>query len=237
MSGEYEPTLMDVAKLLYATSGEGPSPEVLGLVDWLIEKVPEVQELWKTVNEPLGGGVTFLDVMNLHFCLHHEQKSEKAYGLAVWLLHRVPAAARLWRQLEQMGQDAGCLLQHPAYGVDVVRYHRDVDRLLASEDWATAEEALDVTGEMGACYNEWLRIVEARLVRGEGDAERLREVRARLRAEAAIARRQPVLEDKLPVLVQVLASKDNRESLSHALAELAAALHTVERVTAESTPA
>jgi len=73
MSGEYEPTLMDVAKLLYATSGEGPSPEVLGLVDWLIEKVPEVQELWKTVNEPLGGGVTFLDVMNLHFCLHHEQ--------------------------------------------------------------------------------------------------------------------------------------------------------------------
>ncbi|HEX9732880.1 MAG TPA: hypothetical protein VGG06_12955 [Thermoanaerobaculia bacterium] len=29
MSGEYEPTLLDVANLLYATSGEGPAPEAL----------------------------------------------------------------------------------------------------------------------------------------------------------------------------------------------------------------
>ena len=30
----FAPTLLDIAKLLYATSGEGPSPEVLSLVDW-----------------------------------------------------------------------------------------------------------------------------------------------------------------------------------------------------------
>jgi len=236
MSGEYEPTLLDVAKLLYATAGQGPAPEVLSLVGWLMEQVPEVHELWRSVNEPLSGSVTFRDLMDLHLCLDYELPSDKAYGMAVWLLRRVPATARLWSELEQMGKDAGCLLQYPAYGVDVVRYNRDVDRLLAADDWATAEEALDATGDVGASYNEWLRIVEARLARGEGDAERLREVRGRLRAEAEISRKQPVLEDKLPVLVHVLTSKDNRENLAQALAELADALRGDEPATAEPLP-
>ncbi|HEX9732494.1 MAG TPA: hypothetical protein VGG06_10970, partial [Thermoanaerobaculia bacterium] len=148
MSGEYEPTVLDVAKLLYATSGEGPAPEAVSLVNWLIERVPEVQDLWQSVNQPLEGSVTFLDLMELHFCLHNEQESDRAHGMAVWLLRRLPETARLWNQLEQMGHDAGCLLQYPAYGVDVVKYNRDVDRLLATE-WKTAEEALDATGEVG----------------------------------------------------------------------------------------
>jgi hypothetical protein len=168
------------------------------------------------VNQPLEGSVTFLDLMELHFCLHNEQESDRAHGMAVWLLRRLPETARLWNQLEQMGHDAGCLLQYPAYGVDVVKYNRDVDRLLATE-WKTAEEALDATGEVGTSYNEWLGIVEARLARGEGDAERLREVRGRLRAEAALARQQPLLEDKLPMLFQVVTAGKNRSRLAEAL--------------------
>jgi hypothetical protein len=219
MSGQYEPTLLDVAKLLYATSGEGPAPEAVSLVDWLIERVPEVQDLWKRVNQPLEGSVTFLGLMELHFCLHYEQECERAYGTAVWLLRRVPETARLWNQLERIGYDAGCLLQYPAYGVDVVKYERDVDRLVATE-WKTAEEALDVTGEIGTSYNEWLGIVEARLARGEGDAERLREVRGRLRAEAALCRHLPVLEDKLPSLYEVLISGKDRDRLAAVFTEL-----------------
>ena len=223
MSGEYEPTLLDVAKLLDATSGEGPAPETVSLVDWLIERIPEAHDLWKSVNQPLASSVTFLDLMELHFCLHYEQKSDRAYGMAVWLLRRSPATARLWGQLEQMGYDAGCLLQYPAYGVDVVKYHADVDRLLAM-DWKTAEEAVDASGDLGPCYNEWLRIVETRLARGEGDAERLREVRGRLRAEAALARQRPVLEDKLPAVMEIITAKDERNKLAEVLDELARAL-------------
>ena len=236
MSAEYEPTLLDVAKLLYATSGEGPSPDVVCLVEWLMDQVPEVRELWKTVNEPLAGSVTFRDLMDLHLCLDYELPSDKAYGMAVWLLRRVPATARLWRRLEQMGEDAGQLLQYRSYGIDVVKYHAEVDRLLALDEWATAEEALDATGDLGPSYNEWLRIVEARLARGEGDAERLRQVRARLRAEAEIARKRPVLQDKLPVLVHVLTSKENRDDLARAFLELAAALQSDEPATPEPEP-
>ena len=137
MSAEYEPTLLDVAKLLYATSGEGPSPDVVCLVEWLMDQVPEVRELWKTVNEPLAGSVTFRDLMDLQLCLDYELASDKAYGMAVWLLRRVPATARLWRRLEQMGEDAGQLLQYRSYGIDVVKYHAEVDRLLALDEWAT----------------------------------------------------------------------------------------------------
>jgi hypothetical protein len=230
MSGQYEPNLLDVAKLLYATSGEGPAPEAVSLVNWLIERVPEVQDLWQSVNQPLEGSVSFLDLMELHFCLHNEQESDRAHGMAVWLLRRLPETARLWNQLEQMGYDAGCLLQYPAYGVDVVKYNRDVDRLLATE-WKTAEEALDATGEVGTSYNEWLGIVEARLARGEGDAERLREVRGRLRAEAALARQQPLLEDKLPMLFEVVTAGKNRSRLAEALDELARALRDDEPAT------
>jgi hypothetical protein len=88
MSGDYEPTVLDVAKLLYATSGEGPAPEAVSLVNWLIERVPEVRDLWQSVNQPLEGSVTFLDLMELHFCLHNEQESDRAHGMAVWLLRR-----------------------------------------------------------------------------------------------------------------------------------------------------
>ena len=45
-----------------------------------------------------------------------------------------------------------------------------------------------------------------------------------------------MLQDKLPVLVHVLTSKEDRENLARAFLELAAALHTDEPGTPEPEP-
>jgi hypothetical protein len=73
------------------------------------------------------------------------------------------------------------------------------------------------SGVSVACETVSRRLAQARLARGEGDAERLREVRGRLRAEAALARQQPLLEDKLPMLFQVVTAGKNRSRLAEAL--------------------
>lgn len=190
--GTYEPSLVDVAKFVGATASV-PAPECKRLFYYLVERIEPLGKLWGELNGLLPGGDSLRKVVELLLCLEHDVESESAYGLAVWMVEQVPETADMWRKLEVMGTDAGEVAQYPTYPVNVVALHQAVDRLLANERWATAEEVLDPIGELGIDYKALVMILAARIARGEGDAEHMKSVQRRLVEEAAACRTRPQL--------------------------------------------
>jgi hypothetical protein len=189
MNESYNPNLNDVARLVSGTREGEAVPEAAPLLHWLIEKDPRLDDLWKTAHEIRDGGVTLLEVAALSRELDFEGEGRSpsaACATAVKLLRSRGETRELWERLEQMGRDAGLAADWPGVGTHILLAHSDVDRLLASDDWATSEECLDPEREVRLDRDLWLAIVEARLSRGEGDVERLARVREKLRAEIAL---------------------------------------------------
>lgn len=197
MTDGYRPSLIDVARLVSGTRQGESVPEAAQLVEWLIAEDPELREAWHKAHERLECGLTLLDVAELHRALELQafaapgsrRQSTMACATAIKLLHRNEETRELWDRLEQMGHAAGLSVDWPGVATYVVVAHADVDSLLTSDEWTTSDECLDPTRQFIPEPGLWIRIVENRLSRRDGDVEALKRVRDKLRAEIAVESR------------------------------------------------
>ncbi len=197
MTESYRPTVMDVARLVSGTRAREVAPEAAPLLHYLIQGHPELRELWERARAILDGGVTLLEVLALQRAIETDEaararRRSTACATAVKLIQSHEETRELWERLEQMGRDAGLSTVWPQNADLVVAAHDDVDCLLATPGWTRSEECLDPARHYQPEPGLLVRIVEARLSRGEGDGDRLTEVRDKLRAEIAESQPEPL---------------------------------------------
>ncbi len=89
-------------------------------------------------------------------------------------------------QLQDMAREAGLEAECRDWPEIAFLCHRDLDRLLAAEDWQHPAEVLDPDGEVGVSYRELIRAAETRARRS--DDPKLPEVRRRLKRAWAAER-------------------------------------------------
>ncbi len=97
--------------------------------------------------------------------------------LIQWLLEANPVTAALVARLRQLAADAG-VTDSPIWADVGLWYSERLDALLAAEGWQAPNEVIDP--EEGCSAGVLLKVLNARLARGQGDPERLLAVRGRL---------------------------------------------------------
>ncbi|MCP4664470.1 MAG: hypothetical protein GY856_54495, partial [bacterium] len=97
--------------------------------------------------------------------------------LVEWLLQANPVTAALMARLRQLAADAGAT-DSPIWADLGLWYSERLDALLGTEGWQDPNEIIDP--EEGCSVGVLLKVLNARLARGQGDPERLLAVRDRL---------------------------------------------------------
>lgn len=123
--------------------------------------------------------------------------------------------ASAYRKIEQLAEDTEIATDVGSWELEVVTVEKDLEALLARNDWEEPAEVIDLDGRLGVDYRALLNLCRARLRRGEGSEKRLREVQAKLetsaKKEREVIRRKEEADLRLAEALSGLASLGNAE--------------------------
>jgi hypothetical protein len=140
------------------------------------------------MSEKANTGVTLFDLAQL-FATIDAGSSHPARRTLRRVVEGGPYA-ELYAELQRAAKDSGTSQKLDGWEWEAYSYWEEFDRLVAAPPgWTVPEDVLDIDGSVGVEYQPLISICRARLARGEGDAERLGEIEALLRAAGEAERR------------------------------------------------
>lgn len=161
-----QPSYEELAGVVHEVAFEPRTRGFAALMEWYVERHPEIAELWSRLQEDLGDGLTLLDlaeILRLNTDGGRVPARRRTDNL-VKLFKLDPRLREMWTGIEQTARDAGCYKQWPGAVREAAVYHQDVTELLAGGDVSAFVRS---KGGSSRELEVYLAILERRLRRFE----------------------------------------------------------------------
>jgi hypothetical protein len=185
MSFKAKPTPLAIAEILESTLlSEQPYGESLPVLRAMLRDNPRTRDLLDLLDQPQENAPTLMELAKL--LLTFSEHPFGCYETALGVVQRSEEGRQAYEELMQLGEDAGDVVDKDRWPVMIVQRHRDVDVLLAADEWDDPANVVDPGRENVDCetYRKWLSICAARLKRGEGEPTCLRTTIKKIQAAA-----------------------------------------------------